>query len=201
MSNFSKLSSTKNDAPHQYLSPGQAEHKHLFLLERTRWFKQVYWSKCIPNKEDASNKATLQICRHQCVAQALCTKWQAGSRHPINVSAFKQGIKQSLRFRFVSAEPCQRKMLRYIPEKKKRWLKISCCSAHLSADSIKRSFRLPSLASPKVAISTPCIATLWGIRVQHALYYSLHFYVAVVWFTSHAVTIKLSICSLQACVN
>lgn len=84
----------------------------------------------------------------------------------------------------------------YVPEETKRWLKVSCCLAHVSAESIKQSIRLTSLASPWVAISTPCIAPLSDIWVRRALYYSVHFYAAMVWFTRHAVTIKLSICSL-----
>lgn len=77
-------------------------------------------------------------------------------------------------------QPYQTKMLLLYSLRKERWLKVSCCFAHLSAESIKQSVRLTSLASPKVAISTPCIAPLLDIRVEHALFYSLHFYAATV---------------------
>lgn len=193
MPDFSKLSSARDDAPHRYLSPRQAEHKHLFPLQRARWFKQVYRSY---NKEDASNKAALQIYRCQCVAQTLCTndRWDQGIQSMLVDLCSPLG-------KVWSSVLCLHNHVRqrcclYIPEKKKRWLKVSCCFAHLSAESIKQSIRLTGLASPEVAISTPCIPPLSDIRVQHALYYSLHFHAATVWFTSHAVTIKLSICSL-----
>lgn len=193
MPNFSKLSSVRDDAPPRYLSPGQAEHKHLFPLQRAQWFKRVYRSY---NKEDASNKATLQIYRRQCVAQTLCTN----DRQDQGLQSMLVDLCGALS-KVWSSILCVHNHVRqrccfYIPEEKKRWLKVSCCFTHLSAESIKQSIRLTSLASPKVAISTPCIAPLSDIWVRRVLYYSLHFCAVTVWFTSHAVTIKLSICSL-----